>query len=126
AIPAHALREPATNPPMAALTLKCEMLPWQLTIWPSGGASVVTVSDVLEQLYRFLRLGATAEEYKALPSQAHRDAVAEAYRARCMRAGAASFEIERRKGLKRVDFLVGHTKFLGLICTKLGPNVWAL
>ncbi|EIW78110.1 hypothetical protein CONPUDRAFT_42611, partial [Coniophora puteana RWD-64-598 SS2] len=118
ALPAAALSQPATNPPIAALMIRCETLPWRLTIHPSENTtSVVTVSDVLEQLYRFFRRGATAEEYKALPSQAHRDSVAEAYRVRCMRAGAASFEGERRKGLKRVDFLVGHTKFLGFVPT---------
>lgn len=34
--------------------------------------------------------------------------------------------VEEKKGLKRIDFLKGHNRFMGLSSTKLGPDMWTL
>ncbi|KAG1794303.1 uncharacterized protein BJ212DRAFT_1530893, partial [Suillus subaureus] len=41
-------------------------------------------------------------------------------------SSAEAYAEEQRKGLKRVDFLMGCTTFMGLSSTKLGPDVWVL
>lgn len=118
--------ESATNPAIKALSLHCDLLPWNCEIRAST-YPYVTVEDVLCQLYRFLRTPATSDEYKAVPDQRTRDTIAESYRTRCRRASTAEeYAGERSKGLKRVDFLMGRTTFMGLSSTKLGPDVWVL
>jgi len=117
--------EPATNPPIHALTLKSD-LPWRCEIRAST-LPYITVEDVLGQLYSFLRTPGTRDEYKAVPNQFSRDKIAESYGRRCSRASSAEeYAAEQRKGLKRVDFLMGRTTFMGLSSTKLGPDVWVL
>jgi hypothetical protein len=87
----------------------------------------VTVEDVLLQLYRFLRRPATREDYSAIPNHDVRDQIAESYKRRCSRASSAEeFAAEQSKGLKRVDFLLGRTRFMGLSSTKLGSDTWVL
>lgn len=122
----YCLSEPATNPPIAVLSLQNDLLPWRCEIRAST-SHYVTVQDVLTQLYRFLRTPGTRVEFKAAPSQYIRDTVAETYHNRCLRASSAeAYAEEQRKGLKRVDFLMGRTTFMGLSSTKLGPDVWVL
>lgn len=122
----YCLAEPATNPPIPVLTLQNDFLPWRCEIRAST-SHYVTVEDVLTQLYRFLRTPGTREEFKAAPSQRVRDAIAEMYHNRCLRASSAeAYAEEQRKGLKRVDFLMGRTTFMGLSSTKLGPDAWVL
>lgn len=122
----YCLAEPATNPPIPVLSLQNDLLPWRCEIRAST-SHYVTVEDVLVQLYRFLRIPGTREEFKAAPSQRIRDAISETYHNRCLRASSAEdYDEEKRKGLKRVDFLMGRTTFMGLSSTKLGPDAWVL
>ncbi|KAG0695056.1 hypothetical protein DFH29DRAFT_957057 [Suillus ampliporus] len=122
----YCLSQPATNPPIPVLSLQNDLLPWRCEIRAST-RPFVTIEDVLSQLYRFLRVPGTREEFKAAPSQHVRDAIAGAYHNRCMRATSAEeYAEEQRKGLKRVDFLTGRTTFMGLSSTKLGPDAWVL
>ena len=37
-----------------------------------------------------------------------------------------AYDLEKRGGMKRVDFLMGKTKFLGLAMTSHGSDVWRL
>ncbi|KAG2156961.1 uncharacterized protein EDB93DRAFT_1045554, partial [Suillus bovinus] len=122
----YRLAEPATNPPIPILSLQNDLLPWRCEIRAST-CDYVTVEDVLTQLYRFLRIPGTRDEFKAAPSQRVRDVISEMYRNRCLRASTAeAYAEEQRKGLKRVDFLMGRTTFMGLSSTKLGPDTWVL
>ncbi|KAG2034089.1 hypothetical protein BDR03DRAFT_965796 [Suillus americanus] len=122
----YCLAEPATNPPIPVLTLQNDFLPWRCEIRATT-SHCVTVEDVLTQLYRFLRIPGTREEYKAAPNQHVRDTIAETYHNRCLRTSSAeAYAEEQRKGLKRVDFLMGRTTFMGLSSTKLGPDAWVL
>ncbi|KAG1748475.1 uncharacterized protein EDB91DRAFT_1114236 [Suillus paluster] len=116
----------ATTPPIPVIILQNDLLPWRCEIRAST-RPFVTVEDVLYQLYRFLRTPGTRDEFKAVPSQHVRDAIADTYRNRCLRATSAEqYAEEQRKGLKRVDFLMGRTTFMGLSSTKLGPDAWVL
>jgi len=118
--------EPATDPPISVLSLQSDLLPWRCEIRASTHY-YVTIEDVLCQLYRFLRTPGTRDEYKAAPNQFVRDKIADSYRRRCSRASSAGeYAEEQSKGIKRVDFLMGNTTFMGLSSTKLGPDVWVL
>jgi hypothetical protein len=87
----------------------------------------VTVGDVLDAIYRSLRANVSAAEYHTLPSRKAMDRVSSAYELRCQRIRdhRASSE-ERRRGLRRVDLLMGLTKFMGLSRTSSGEDVWLL
>lgn len=114
-----ALSQPATQPPLASMTIFPSNLPWPITIpasSPKPGA-FVSVSDVVTAIYRTLRLNVTKLEFDSLPSADARHRVNAMYEHRCRRAGERgkqAYEEERQKGLKRIDFLMGRNTFLGL------------
>ncbi|EGO04024.1 hypothetical protein SERLA73DRAFT_27426, partial [Serpula lacrymans var. lacrymans S7.3] len=122
------LAEPATSPPLQSLTLLNQSLPWELTIRPTSSVTpFVTVQDVLHGVYRFLRLSVNSAEYSMLPSKDHQMRVNLAYHARCNRSPSKDiYDEESKKGVKRVDFLMGQNKLMGLSSTKRGPDVWVL
>ena len=130
--------EPATNPPLPALAIICEYLPWTITVVPTPGAlwsaPYVTVGDVLHTLYRALRLGVSEPELGVL-EPAQRDRVRDAYARRYRRvADKHERAVEKAKSIKRVDFLREHRAFLGLAPVPSGlpakglapGQVWAL
>lgn len=116
------LLEAATYPPLNRLTLVTG-LPWSLTIFASS-QPYVTVIDVLEQLYRWLRLTVSQKEFD-MESPASREAITAAFHQRFNRVWQ-TIAVEKKKGLKRVDFLKGHNRWVGLSSTKQGPTVWML
>jgi hypothetical protein len=118
----RALLEPATYPPVNRLTLITN-LPWRLTIGPSS-QSYVAIIDVLEQLYRWLRLTVSQREFD-MESHRSRDEISAVFHQRFNRDWQTA-AVEKKKGLKRVDFLKGRNRFMGLSSTKEGPTVWAL
>jgi hypothetical protein len=125
----HILPEPAVVPPLPLLAVVCPDIPWLITVSPSSSKpdAFVTVADVLLTIYCGLRLAVHPDEYNALPSHEDKHKVNAAYGNRYVRiADHAACEEEKRKGVKRVDFLMGRTRFLGLSRTPVGPDVWAL
>jgi hypothetical protein len=129
-LPERVLTEPATDPPMPFLTLTCDALPWSLKI-PASSTHVdafVTVSDVFNTLHYLLRLPVTPLEFSSIPTPEHEIAVIEAFQKRYRKyhADRRAYETEKSKGVKRVDFLMGKNRFMGLASTPRGPDVWAL
>jgi len=118
-----ALLEPATNPPTAYLQLQCPNLPWKLDI-VCKTSHYVTIFDVLAQLYSFLRLTASAKEFN-FETVESRSEISRAFRQRVSRDPRTA-SVEESKGLKRIDFLKGRNRFMGLSSTKLGPDTWTL
>ncbi|KAJ7160449.1 hypothetical protein C8R46DRAFT_1286277 [Mycena filopes] len=124
--------DPATYPPLPALTVVCRHLAWP---WPirveaaslPNTTGFVSVLDVLTSLHTSLRLAVRWAEYNALPSAGTRRSVDDAYFARCrLVEDRNAREIETLKGVKRVDFLRGKTHFLGLSGPVEGAHVWEL
>ncbi|KAJ3767578.1 hypothetical protein FB446DRAFT_754446 [Lentinula raphanica] len=121
-ISSEILSEPATEPAVSLLHITCPHLHWEFTITPTTKpqrshktTSHVTVFDVLYTLFRALRLAVHKVEYEALPSPEAIASVNEAYYARCnsiVEVNARQEELV--KGIKRVDFLMGRNRFLGL------------
>ncbi|KAG2008849.1 hypothetical protein CC2G_014235 [Coprinopsis cinerea AmutBmut pab1-1] len=122
------LKEPATNPPLQYLTIICpEYLKWEIVVKASSPypGSCVTVEDCLNAIYHDLRLPVNHLEYELLgPGKARVDA---AYFARLNRIPDPQHrEMEAAKGVKRIDFLMGRNRFMGLSLTHKGPDTWEL
>ncbi|KAJ7082625.1 hypothetical protein B0H15DRAFT_803086 [Mycena belliarum] len=121
------LLEPAVYPPHAALTLATSHLPWAVGVIPADARRGITVADVLAALYAALRANVTSAEFSALGTQRHMRRAVAAYRRRCERLrGRRAYEEEKAQGMKRVDFLMGCTKFCGIAPRIGAPGVWTI
>ena len=113
ALPPHVLAEPATTPPLPCLSISTPYLQWSIVVLPSRHP-FVTVSDVLCTLHHTVSFSATQDELDGLTSDIwpHVHAVFE----RRVQAHPdwRICERERRCGIRRIDFLLGRTRFLGL------------
>ena len=120
--------EPATHPPLSSLLITCPHIPWPIIVSPSSGAGgFITILDVLECIYRALRTPVLLAEYGSLPSKDATLDVNTAYYRRCKRIeDFDARRLEEGKGVKRVDFLMGKNRFLGLSGTLKGPDIWEL
>lgn len=98
---------------MKYITLVSPYLPRKIGVFPEHNGSYVTVVDVLNCLYNILQGSVTEAEYKAIPSDLERYWVATSYEMRCRRSYWQE-QYERSWGLKRVDYFMGWTRFLGL------------
>ena len=124
------LAEPATHPPLPCLNITVFLLPWSIVVLPSGSPSqnaFVTVSDVLDALHLALNLSATPEELAELASEEIRAEVRAAYERRVQALADWRWrESERLMGIRRVDLLMGRTRFLGLSIQGKERNVLVL
>lgn len=123
------LSEPATSPPLGSLLITHPNLKWNVEILPSDHepGAFVTVNDVLVSLYRELRLAIHPLEYAELPEGEVRSAVDAAYYTRCGRVRDPQIRmLEEKKGIKKIDLLMGRSRFLGLSGTHTSPDVWEL
>ncbi|KAJ6612000.1 hypothetical protein B0H10DRAFT_1952653 [Mycena sp. CBHHK59/15] len=119
--------EPATYPPLPSLTLICRHISWPISISPSQPTGFVSVMDVFTSIYTGLRLAVRSTEYDALSSRDAKQSVNEAYYARCrLLPDGPERQMETLKGVKRVDFLMGKNRFLGLSGPLEGTHVWEL
>ncbi|TFK39186.1 hypothetical protein BDQ12DRAFT_682312, partial [Crucibulum laeve] len=124
--PYDVLMQPATHPPVSHLTLSSPYLLCSVEVTPQTRTGFITVNDVLECIYQTLRQSVTENEFSKLSPDSQRG-VSKAYQRRYERIPDPSLrEIERQKGLKRVDFLEKRNVFMGLSGTKAGPDVMEL
>ncbi|KAJ7843655.1 hypothetical protein B0H14DRAFT_2778467 [Mycena olivaceomarginata] len=118
---------PATYPALPALTVLCRHITWPISVFPSQLTGFVSVLDVFMSVHTSLRLSARRAEYDALPSSDVRQGVDNAYFRRCeLLADEEQRRTEAAQGVKRVDFLSGKTRFLGLSGPVEGAHVWEL
>ncbi|KAI0337635.1 hypothetical protein BDW22DRAFT_1339405 [Trametopsis cervina] len=114
-IPAASLALPATTPPAHRLEIRCEHLPWRITVTPSQRYNniYVTVGDIMGELYNALRLQISREEFAMAcgTNAEYKHHVEAAYERRVLRS--ASPGQERVKGIRRVDLLLYSTIFAG-------------
>ncbi|KAG7447837.1 uncharacterized protein BT62DRAFT_795880 [Guyanagaster necrorhizus] len=102
--------EPVTSPSIpGGIILVSKYLPWRVHVFPSS------VRDVVVALYIALRTRVTEEELRTVGGTG----VMRAFANRVEGMG----EEERRKGVRRVDFLLGYTRFIGVEATD-EPTVW--
>ncbi|KAJ7781577.1 hypothetical protein B0H16DRAFT_1498918 [Mycena metata] len=121
------LAELAISPGLPCITIV--FFPgWETTIRPSSSKfpAYVTVADVLTGVYRYLHRQAEPEELERVPPpnmfSAH-----QAFTRRCnelARVDPTAARSEARRGLRRIDFLSGKSRFAGLIQTQYSPDKW--
>ena len=120
------LREQATIPPLPFLSITSIHLPWTIKVYASNGL-YVTIEDVFYSIYHTLRTNITIAEFNLLSKQNDQRRAARAYEKRYRRLrNNKAYENEKRGGMKRVDFLMGHTKFIGISNTSYRPDEWQL
>ncbi|EKM75314.1 hypothetical protein AGABI1DRAFT_132335 [Agaricus bisporus var. burnettii JB137-S8] len=128
-IPDHELRHPATWPPVHRLRIICDFLPqWPIDIeldpsyfgggFPQAGANIppIQVGDVLWKIWESMRTAITQLDWASLPP-GNQDAVSKAFAKRYRPYG----NIEREKGVMRIDYTLGKVWFKGL--TRVGDGV---
>ncbi|KAF8156120.1 hypothetical protein B0H34DRAFT_659191 [Crassisporium funariophilum] len=125
----HSFYEPATSPPLTSLVVIHPLFKWNITIRPSSAktGAYVSVSDVLHTLHSELRLAVHPAHYADIQEGEAKLSVDHAYYSRCarIREEGARKDAER-KGIKKIDFLMGQTRFMGLSGTLSGPDIWEL
>ncbi|PBK80301.1 hypothetical protein ARMGADRAFT_81571 [Armillaria gallica] len=94
------------------MILVSRYLPWRIHISQSS------VRDMVVALYTALRTRVTDEEMNAVGGKD----VMKDFAKRVERMG----EEERRKGVRRVDFLLGYTRFVGIEHSTDEPGVWKI
>ncbi|KAF8164074.1 hypothetical protein BJ912DRAFT_1068595 [Pholiota molesta] len=127
--PIHAFSEYATSPPMNSIIVTHPLLKFDIEVTPPPDSSnkFITVADVLVSIYRNLRLSIHPVEYAELPDGERREGVDAAYYVRCGTVrDPEERATEERKGIKKIDLLMGCTRFMGLSGTLSGPEVWEL
>ncbi len=122
-LPDHVLRAHATSPPVAFFRITCGLFgsnTWNVDIRNSRG---VTVRDVLAELYKSLR---NRVEWAEWDSRSHSQQayMADAFHKRT-RLSADSTR-ERLKGVRRIDWLLHNTVFVGLQRSYEDPYTWSL
>lgn len=103
-------------------------LPWTIiAVAAPGNQAFVTVGDVLDAIYHALRTSITSEEFHMLPTERDRRRASSAYEERYRRIHTVrEYEDEKRRGVRRVDFLMGHTRFMGLSLRSAGTDAWIM
>jgi hypothetical protein len=119
------LGQAATTPSLSEMVLRCGDLnfPYDVYVLPNKESLTtpgVSVQDIFYSLYGNLRTPLAPKEYSILSSDSQKD-LATAYHTRVNRiVDPTKRETERRKGLKRIDYLIaaGRTYFIGLVATE--------
>ncbi|KAK0441786.1 uncharacterized protein EV420DRAFT_1579533 [Desarmillaria tabescens] len=109
--------EPATQPRLQTLILVSKYLPWRTHVLAQGDC--VSVRDLMSSLYTAMRTRVTQEE---LRQAKYVTGVQQAFARRVQGKG---HEEARRKGIRRVDFLLQNTRFVGIAETD-DPKVWEI
>ncbi|KAG6859583.1 hypothetical protein C0991_000472, partial [Blastosporella zonata] len=130
-LPREDLAQPATNPLITRMRITCDELPaeWVVDIdlpleqqeyFMRNGYELppITVLDVLAAVHRVLHKPISHRDFGHL-SQSTNTEVSNAYWRRCKAAARSQQEYEREQsnGIKRVDYLRGKTRFMGLLIT---------
>ncbi|KAJ8487867.1 hypothetical protein ONZ45_g14175 [Pleurotus djamor] len=136
--------EPATNLPISSLTIQSPHLPWRITVKASRHG-MVTISDVLHAIYKTLRECIHLADFELL-SPNDKKRVRKSYEDRYRGLRSSKLGVlsksgiggaggnrkrseeaaeEKRQGVKKIDFLMGKTRFMGLSATT-NPVVWVL
>jgi hypothetical protein len=127
---AEEMREPATHPSLTRLRIICDLIPnWPIDLefrQPSPAPyspyspnqfayqqppppPPISLGDILVAIHQAMHRRITQVDFDKLRRQDSR-AITQAYYMRC-----GMSEYEKAQGVKRIDFLLGRTKMVGLV-----------
>ncbi|PPQ86203.1 hypothetical protein CVT25_006907 [Psilocybe cyanescens] len=125
-ISSRALCEAATSQPLSSIRITSPYLPWTIKVHASNG-SYITLEDVFNSIHRSLRTNITQSEFSSFPSEGDQRRATRAYEQRYRRQRSTRhYEEEKRGGMKRVDFLMGRSRFFGISNAGRRPDEWQL
>ena len=113
----------ATRPALPVLHITCGVFPlhdWDIEVVNPTG---VTVDDVLAQLYHTMRKRITNKEWARLSRQ-QQSYIAETFSLRTKSSSDPRYE--HSQGVRRVDWLMSNTLFVGLTPSTDKPYTWTL
>jgi hypothetical protein len=120
------LDEPVTYPHMNSIVLFSDLLPWSTRVEAATPDDVVTIFDVLQTLHTVLRIPISKSEWNSLSAHAQDSISAAFYRRLGGIRDHSSREKQLKKGVRRLDFLLGSTKLLGISAIPDKPGVFTL
>ena len=125
-LPLFTLAEPATNPPLPTLTIVSSSLPRPIEVSARKPGSFVSVSDVFMTLHHALSMAVSPIEYP--PPLSPGGALFRPHAAYDYRSSPSSphWHAYERPSLRRIDFLSGRTRFMGLSAMGREPGTWVL
>lgn len=131
-LPPEEMREPATHPPLTRLRIICDLIPtWPIHLelpptpyspynsnqfayqQPSPSSPPITLMDVLVAVHQAMHSRITHIDWAKVSKKEQRE-ITRAYTVRC-----GGSEHERAQGVKRVDFLLGRTRMIGLVRSRM-------
>ena len=120
------LDEPVTYPHMNSIVLFSDLLPWSIRVEAATPGDVVTIFDVLQTLHTVLRIPISKSEWNSLSAHAQDSVSAAFYRRLGGIRDHSSREKQLKRGVRRLDFLLGSTKLLGIAAVSDKPGVFTL
>lgn len=120
------LDEPVTYPHMTSIILFSDLLPWSTRVEAETPTGVVTIFDVLRTLHAALRTPISMSEWNSLPVQTQSSVSAAFYHRLGGIRDHSLREKQLKKGVRRLDFLLGNTKLLGIAVVSDKPGAFTL
>ena len=126
-LPIITLAEPATNPALPTLTIVSPNLPWPIVVSAQKPGSYVSVSDVFMALHHALSIPVSPLEYPS-PSSSPGGVLFRGHGVYDHRSSPPSphWHAYERPSLRRIDFLSGRTRFMGLSAMGRDPGTYVL
>lgn len=101
----------AVDPPVSSMRLVCKDMPWMITIKKKDGA-FVTIGDVFDAIYTQLQESIIHSEWRLMGPSTQKKVTAR-FQAR-MEQMKSQGKGDETRGIRRVDYLLGKTAFIGL------------
>jgi hypothetical protein len=120
------LDEPVTYPHRTTIVLFSDLLPWSTRVEAETPGDVVTIFDVLQTLHTALRTPISKFEWNGLSVYTQNSVSAAFYHRLGGIRDHSSREKQLKKGVRRLDFLLGNTKLLGIAAVPDKPDAFTL
>ena len=120
------LEEPVTYPHMSSIVLFSDLLPWSTRVEAAMPGDAVTIFDVLQTLHTVLRTPISKSEWNSLSAHTQNSVSAAFYHRLGGVRDRGLREKQLGKGVRRLDFLLGNTKLLGIAAIVDKPGFFTL
>lgn len=120
------LGEPVIYPLMSSITLFSELLPWSIPVGAETPGDEVTIFHVWQTLHTSLRTPISKSEWNCLSAHTQNIVSAAFYRRLGGIRDHSLREKQFRRGVRRLDFLLGNTELLGITAVPGKPGVFTL